>query len=111
MKRAIRLVTALMFLAAPGMVTAEDLHVGLGWIEAADLSSVTILPHEGPAYVLRISEATEVYDDTGQPFPAAGLGPRDYVKEECARTPDGRLLAKRITLVQPTWRALMEVRD
>ena len=78
-----------------GMVTKIDLREGHVRVKE-DNESFCTLCCGGGTHIL------------GEEHPLAldGLQPGDYVRGECTKAEDGRLLASKIVLLRPAWRML-----
>jgi hypothetical protein len=105
MKQTIGFVAVFLILMGAGVASAEVEHASTGVLVAAGPGAVTLLEN-GRRLTLVLGDTTAIFDDLGQPLSAAGLGPGDYVREECTRQADGQSLARRITVLRPAWRAL-----
>jgi hypothetical protein len=105
MKTVIGTLTALMVWAAAGLALAEQAHTAKGRIVAADRTRVIMVLENGHRHTLELSQATRVYDEFGQRS-VQPLGPGDLVQEDCVSLPDGRFLARRITLQRAAWREI-----
>ena len=106
MKGLIGLVAALMVFGVAAAAAAD--HAGGGVIVAAPPGEPTlnVILEGGQRWAMLVGEVTEIYDDLGRAIPASRLNAGDYVREICARLPDGRIMAKQITVLRPAWRAL-----
>ncbi len=100
MKGTLGLVAAIMVFGAAAAAAAD--HVGTGVIVAADPGGPTVhLRLEGGRpWTLVIGYMTEISDDFGRAIPAGWLNAGDYVSEVCTRLPDGRVVAKQITVLR-----------
>jgi hypothetical protein len=105
MKTTIGITVALLVGIGAGVALAHDEHVRTGIVVGAGATSVILLD-EGRRLTLILDGETAVADELGRPIAAAGLGKGDYVREECRKMADGRSVARRITVLQPAWRAI-----
>ncbi len=105
MKTMIATVTALVVWAAAGPAMADQGHMARGKIVAADRGSVVMVLENGHRHTLELARTTRVYDEFDQ-LSALPLEPGDFVEEDCVSLPDGRFLARRITLLRAAWREL-----
>jgi len=105
MKTVIGTVTALLVWGAAGVAAADQLHTARGKIVSADRSRVVMVLENGHRHTLELSRTTAVYDESVQ-LSALPLQPGDFVQEDCVSLPDGRFLARRITLLRAAWREL-----
>jgi hypothetical protein len=105
MKTVIGTVTALLVWGAAGLALADPGHTARGKIVAADQASAIMVLENGHRHTLTLSPTTKLYDELGR-LTALPLGPGDFVEEDCVSLPDGRFLARRITLLRAAWREL-----
>lgn len=78
-----------------GMVTWVDLQEGQVRLKEDD-DSFCIVCCGGGTHILGEEQAIAL----------DGLQPGDYVRGECQRGEDGRLLASQIVVLRPAWRSL-----
>jgi hypothetical protein len=105
MKSVIGTVTALLVWGTAGLATADQLHTARGRIVSADRSRVVMVLENGHRHTLELTQTTKVYGEFAE-VSALALGPGDFVVEGCVSLPDGRFLARRITLLRAAWREL-----
>jgi len=72
---------------------------------SADRSRVVMVLENGHRHTLELTQTTKVYNEFAE-ISALALGPGDFVEEDCVSLPDGRFLARRITLLRAAWREL-----
>lgn len=98
-------VTALLIWGVAGLAMADRPHTAKGKIVSADRTRVIMVLENGHRHTLELSRATMVYDEFDRPS-AQVLEPGDLVQEDCVSLPDGRFVARRITLLRAAWREI-----
>jgi hypothetical protein len=77
-----------------GMVTHVDVGTG----------NVRLKEDSQEFCTLCCGDATHIQGEA--PLALEGIQPGDYIRSECTRGDDGRLLASHIVLLRPAWRFL-----
>lgn len=78
-----------------GMVTTVDLEAGHLRLKDESESFCTVC----------CGGETEILGEE-DPLALEGLQPGDYIRSECLRGEDGKLVAKKIVLLRPAWRMI-----